>query len=147
MLPNNLFRSSVLALGLLGGSVLAYSAVSTTQEMAVPSKHHAVLEDSVGNWNMSCKMYMGGGSEPMLMKGTETNTMLGGFWLVSKFEGNIMGMQYEGHSQIGYDSKKKKFVGAVDSVSVAGTDTEPDARAAARASRIELGSGGRNAAT
>lgn len=118
MLPNKLFRSSVLTLGLLGGSVLAYSAVSTAQEMPQPSEHHKVLDHTKGVWKADCKMWMAEGADPMAMQGTETNTMLGGFWVISKFEGSMMGMPFEGSSLIGYDSKKKKYIGTwVDSTS------------------------------
>lgn len=118
MLRKNLIRTSVLAVILLGGSVLAYNAVNTAQGFAEPSEHHAVLEHTVGVWNASCKMYMAEGAEPMPMKGTETNTRLGGFWVVSKFEGSMMGMPFLGYSQIGYDSKTKKYIGTwIDSMS------------------------------
>lgn len=116
MLRKNLVRTTVLAVTLLGGSVLAYNAVSTAQALAEPSEHHKLLEHTAGVWNASCKFYMAEGAEPMLMQATETNTMLGGFWVISKFEGSMMGMPFDGYSQIGYDSKAKKYIGTwVDS--------------------------------
>jgi hypothetical protein len=58
------------------------------------------------------KMWMAGpDSEPMTAQATEVNEMLGDFWLVSKFNGNIQGQDFEGRSAVGFDPVKQKFVG------------------------------------
>ena len=62
---------------------------------------------------------MGGpNAEPMVSKGTETNTVMpGGLWVLSKFEGDFGGMPFEGRGQFGYDVLKKKYVGTwIDSM-------------------------------
>lgn len=50
--------------------------------------------------------------------GKETNRMLGGFWLLSDFQGNMMGLDFKGHGMYSYDTDRKQYVGTwVDSLS------------------------------
>jgi hypothetical protein len=37
--------------------------------------------------------------------------MLGGFWLLTDFQGNMMGLDFKGHGVYGYDAEKKQYVG------------------------------------
>jgi len=43
--------------------------------------------------------------------------MFGGYWIISNFDGNMMGMDFKGHGTYGYDTKNKKYVGTwIDSL-------------------------------
>ena len=54
----------------------------------------------------------------MVSKGVETNTMLGGLWLVTEFKGEFGGQPFEGRGQTGYDTNKGKYVGTwIDTMS------------------------------
>jgi hypothetical protein len=50
-------------------------------------------------------------AEPTISKATETNELIGGMWLVSRFEGQLLGMPFTGLGQWGYDPAEKKYVG------------------------------------
>ena len=76
-----------------------------------PSEQHAILKKDVGTWDAEIKMWTAPGTEPMVSKGSETNEMFGEFWVMSKFSGNMMGMEFSGRGTFGYDPNKKKFVG------------------------------------
>jgi hypothetical protein len=84
-----------------------------------PTSHHKLLGKDVGTWDASIKSWMSGpSSEPMVSKGVETNTMLGGLWLVSEFKGEFGGQPFEGRGQFGYDPNKAKYVGTwIDTMS------------------------------
>lgn len=76
-----------------------------------------IMKMDVGTWNAEIKMWMPGTDEPMMMKGVETNRMLGDLWLVSDFKGDFGGQAFEGHSLSGYDMKTEKYTGTwVDSM-------------------------------
>jgi hypothetical protein len=107
-------RRLKLALGLL---VLAAATgmISTRADAQPPTPeptaHHKLLSKDVGTWDAKVKFWMGGpNSEPSESKGVETNTMLGGFWLVSEFKGEFGGQPFEGRGQMGYDVNKGKYV-------------------------------------
>jgi hypothetical protein len=76
------------------------------------------LKAEVGTWDAEVKMFNDPNAPPEVSKGTETNFMLGEMWMISHFKGNLMGMEFQGSSQNGFDPVKKKYVGAwVDSMS------------------------------
>ena len=78
---------------------------------AQPTPHHKLLSKDAGTWDASIKMWTpGSNTEPMVSKGVETNTMLGGFWLVTEFKGEFGGQTFEGRGQLGYDTSKGKYV-------------------------------------
>jgi Protein of unknown function (DUF1579) len=84
-----------------------------------------LFKRDVGTWEAEVKMYTEPNAAPQVSKGVETNFMLGDHWLIGSFKGSIMGMDFQGSSQNGYDMKKKKFVSTwVDSMSPAATHTE-----------------------
>jgi len=82
-----------------------------------PGPEIDVLKSDVGTWEVEIKTWTGPG-EPMETKGRETNRMLGGFWLVSDFQGNMMGLDFKGLGTYSYDIRKKQYVGTwIDSLS------------------------------
>ena len=82
-----------------------------------PGPEFDVLKADVGTWDVEIKTWAGPG-DPTVSKGTETNRMLGDFWLVVDFQGNMMGMDFTGHGVYGYDVQKKHYIGTwIDSMS------------------------------
>lgn len=106
-----------LALPLLALSTLALSTRAGWQdgqhgqdeEMPKPTKHHALLERSVGIWKATMDM-PGMGIEGA--QAVSTRKMIGKFWVVDDYEGEMMGMPFHGHGITGYDSEKEKYVGS-----------------------------------
>jgi hypothetical protein len=83
---------------------------------ALPEHQH--LEQEVGVWDATVKFWPTPDAPAMESKARETGEMVGGLWLVSKFEGDFGGIPFTGHGQYGYDPQKKKYVGTwIDSMS------------------------------
>jgi hypothetical protein len=83
-----------------------------------PGPEHEVLKSDVGTWEATVESFMPGAPAPMTSKGTETNTLVGGLWLVTEFKADMMGMPFQGHGVTGWDPTKKKYVGSwVDTLS------------------------------
>jgi hypothetical protein len=101
--------------------------------MPKPGPEHAVLKDQAGAWDATVESFMAPGQPPVLTKGMETNTMIGGFWLVSDFKTQMMGQPFTGHGTLGYDPAKKKYVSTwVDSMTPSLSHGESDYDAATR---------------
>jgi len=82
-----------------------------------PGPEHEMLGKDVGTWDATVEMFMAPGGAPSVSKGTETVTMMGGFWQISEFKSEMMGQPFEGRGTMGYDPAKKKYVGTwVDSM-------------------------------
>jgi hypothetical protein len=116
-------KNTLLALAALACVPLA--AVATLQEgmpAVEPGPEHAILKHMAGTWDATVQM-MGA---PTADKGTSTTRVgMNGLWVVSDFEGSMMGGSFIGHDVLGYDQTKKKYVGCwVDSVNTALTLSE-----------------------
>lgn len=84
------------------------------------SAEHAVLKQDVGTWDAEISLLPPeAGAPAMKSKGSEKCELLrGGMWLVSRFEGEMMGMPFSGVGTTGYDPVEKKYVGTwIDSMS------------------------------
>lgn len=101
-------------------SLAAASAFAQGPPPAVkPGPEHEVLKADVGTWDASVELFAPGSPAPMTSKGIETNTLMGGMWLITDFKGDMMGAPFTGHGVMGWDTTKKKYVGTwVDSMSV-----------------------------
>jgi Protein of unknown function (DUF1579) len=110
-----MFVGVAASLSCLGFTLRAQDSKSDDQ---APLK---VLAASEGVWDADITMTLpdpSGKIETHKSKGVETNRLLGGKWLLSDFKGEFFGMDFEGHGQIGYDTKKGKYVGTwVDTTS------------------------------
>ena len=94
----------------------AHATSASAQSMQ--TDEHKILEQEVGAWDAACKFWPMPNAEPMEFKGSETNEMLGGLWLVSRFEGTLGDMPFIGRGTTGYDPAEKQYVGTwIDSVS------------------------------
>jgi len=104
-----------LALALLGPAARIMAQAEPPPPK--PGPEHAVLQKDVGTWDASVEIYAPG-KPPAVSKGTETNSMLGGLWLVTDFKSEMMGQPFQGHGTTGYDPNKKKYVNTwIDSMS------------------------------
>ena len=82
-----------------------------------PTKEHQLLQKFVGEWESTAEGKMGPDQPVMTCKGTATSRMLGGFWLVTENDNEMMGMKIVAVQTIGYDPAKKKYIGTwVDSM-------------------------------
>ncbi len=97
--------AGMIAVALVGGA--------TGQEMPKPGPEYDVLKKLVGTWDV--KMSAGG----MDSKGTVTYKFdLGGLWLMSRLEAEMLGQKFTGHGMDSYDATKKKYITIwVDSMS------------------------------
>jgi len=82
-----------------------------------PGPEIDILKNDVGEWDVEIKAWSDPNAAPTVTKGTESTRMFGGYWTVTNFEGNMMGMDFNGHGVYGYDTKKKKYIGTwIDSL-------------------------------
>lgn len=93
--------------------LLAMAANSVAAQGPIPpTEEHQALRREAGVWDATMKLWiMPNQEEPMVVEGTETNRLLGSFWLISKFESQFGGVEFTGHAQLGYDPVSKKYVG------------------------------------
>jgi len=112
----------VLALALIAGAQTkdqgkAPSSEEQQKAMAAmmaamkPGPEHATLAKMAGDWTITGKMWMDPSGAPVDMKpGTQHAEMiLGGRYLTSAWNGEMMGMPFEGHGLLGYDNFKKQY--------------------------------------
>ena len=105
-------KTVILALvaAVLAGPVRAASKDETPKAPA-PTKEHDWLKQLEGTWETESEMVMEPGKPAVKSKGTETTRTLGGFWSVAEYKGDFMGKSFTGVMTVGYDAKKKKYVG------------------------------------
>jgi hypothetical protein len=81
------------------------------------------MRRDVGTWDVAITMFRPSG-EPELSKGTEVNVMLGDYWLIGTFEGELQGARFTGWRRTGFDPDQEELVVSwVDSLSPHPTDT------------------------
>ena len=79
---------------------------------STPGSEHKALEQFVGTWDTSVKMWMAPGAPPQESSGTSENKMaLGGRFLEHNYEGKFMDQPFTGRGYTGYDLYKKQYVG------------------------------------
>ncbi|HEX7899821.1 MAG TPA: DUF1579 domain-containing protein [Planctomycetota bacterium] len=85
---------------------------------AKPVKEHEVLKKFEGEWDCVMKFMMEPGKEPMVSKGTEScKLIMGGLFLITTVDAEMLGGKFFGHGIMGYDVQKKKYTGSwVDSM-------------------------------
>lgn len=72
---------------------------------AAPNKNHEFLHAFTGHWNTKTRIL-----QTDAQNGTATASMiLGGRFLEASYSGNLMGIQLNGKTTLGYDNYKKKF--------------------------------------
>jgi hypothetical protein len=94
-------------------AVALVAPATRAQEGPKPGPEHEVLKKLVGTWDLTMKF------DGMESKGTVVYKMdLGGLWLTSSLESELLGMKFQGRGLDSYDAAKKKYVGVwIDSMS------------------------------
>jgi len=109
-------RPQLIATLLTSITCFTTSAIGGPPETPKPGSETKIFQADLGTWNVEIKAWDGPG-KPNLSKGKETNRMLGDHWMITDFEGNMMGLDFTGHGVYGYDNDKKKYVGTwIDSL-------------------------------
>jgi hypothetical protein len=80
-------------------------------DMPKPAKEHEWLKKFVGEWETEGEASMGPGIPAVKCKGTQKTRLLGSFWVVSEPSMDMQGMKMQAVQTIGYDLKKKKYIG------------------------------------
>jgi hypothetical protein len=104
--------AGLVMLLLAAGAVWAAEEARKTEmpAMPAPTKQHEWLKQLAGEWDADVEMTMDPSQPPTKSKGSETSRMLGGFWLISEFHGDMMGMPFTGVMTVGYNPDTKKYV-------------------------------------
>jgi hypothetical protein len=98
-------------------ALTSFASAQEMPEMPKPQKEHEFLQKFVGEWESVGKRTMGEGQPPMECNGTATTRMLGEFWMISEGKGDAMGSPMENVMQLGFDTKKGKYIGTwIDSM-------------------------------
>jgi len=78
---------------------------------ATPGDMHKHLEGMAGKWSTVTRMWMDPAAPPTESKGTASYEMvLGGRFISMKYNGDFMGMPFEGMGMTGYDNFHKNYV-------------------------------------
>jgi hypothetical protein len=96
------FGFAIVQCSLIQGNLLA--------QVPTPGPEYDIFEKDLGDWDVEITNYAMG--KPEVTNGTESNRMMGGFWMISNFQGNMMGLDFKGHGTHGYDSEAKKYIGS-----------------------------------
>lgn len=97
------------SVGALVSAALLVASTAAAQP-AQPTVQHQQLAREVGVWDAEVRLWMQPGADPLVSEGSETCEMLGGFWLISRFEGSFAGMPFSGIGQTGYDPETGEYV-------------------------------------
>ena len=116
--------NAVIVFALLAASLASLRVARAQEEQQPqtpqPSEQHRLLQKDVGTWDAEVTVFSPiDGAPPMISKAVEKCEMLpGGMWLISRFEGEMIGEKYVGLGTFGFDPVEKKYVGTwVDSMS------------------------------
>jgi hypothetical protein len=78
-------------------------------EAAAPGEHHEALKALEGIWSAQVRIF--GGPEPILARGViQSEMVLGGRFLESRYKGEMLGQQFLGIGLDGYDNATGKNV-------------------------------------
>lgn len=105
--------SAAAALAVILGGVAA-----AQEEFPKPGPEQEQLKKLAGDWQGECKFYPPGAEDAVEFEGNYTAKLdVGGYFLISKFEGNLGGQAFQGRGMTGYDPFQKKYTGVwVDSM-------------------------------
>jgi hypothetical protein len=94
---------------LAAGAFAAVTAAAVQESMMAPKPgpEHEILKKMTGTWEAEVSTQF----SPAKEKGTMTTELgPGGLWVLSNFEGTMMGGPFHGHEVMGWDGMKKKYV-------------------------------------
>ncbi len=86
--------------------------MAACEAAAKPGVQHAILNELVGSWDASIKMWMPGVEEPSVSAGVMVNTMIhDGRFLHHEFRGEFEGKPFTGSGQFAYNNTGKRWEG------------------------------------
>lgn len=100
--------TGALALGL--GAIAIAATQPFFRQAPQATEHHARLKHSVGEWEGTMSMMMGGAETDFPC--TESVQAIGDLWITSSFHCDFGGLPFEGASTTGFDPKKGKYIGS-----------------------------------
>jgi hypothetical protein len=78
----------------------------------LPQPEHGLLERLAGEWQFERQSVPGGGANPQTLgSGTISAELVGHFFVVSRWSGNVYGADYEAVQSLGYDIEQQKYTG------------------------------------
>ena len=97
------------------------AAMAAYEKIGRPGKEHERLKALAGEFEADVKWWMAPGQPPQSTKGKEKGELiLGGRFLQTHYQGEMMGKPFSGQMVMGFDNGKKKYVSSwVDSTSTA----------------------------
>ncbi len=94
--------------------------VSSAQEPSLDTlqPEHKMLERFAGEWRFEKRSAPEGGAKPEIVgKGNISAELLGGFFVVCRWSGDVYGTDYKAFQSLGYNIEQKKYTGCwVDSI-------------------------------
>jgi hypothetical protein len=104
---------------------LAAGAFAQGPPVPLAGPEHEILKRNVGTWDVALEINIGPGMPPFTMAGVETDTLVGGRWLMTEFKSDMMGQPFESHGISGWDPDKKAYVSVTaDTLSTSLTASE-----------------------
>ena len=93
------------------GQMSESDAMAAFIAAGAPGEQHAVLASLAGTFNAEVTHQMAPGAPAQTSQGMEVSTMiLGGRFLQSSYEGEAMGMPFQGLGTLGYDNLTEQYV-------------------------------------
>ena len=104
---------AALSFGIFNGSTSAQEQANVPG----PQKEHEWLQKFVGEWETTTKGKAGPDQPAMEIKGKISSRQVGRLWVINEMRADLGTSRMHGVQTIGYDPKKKKYVGTwVDSM-------------------------------
>jgi len=96
--------------GTSGVSAEAKAMMDAMTKAATPGPNHEMLASIAGEWNFTNRMWMSPSAPPTESTGTARYApLLGGRYVEGLYQGDMMGMPFEGRGLLGYDNVSRKF--------------------------------------
>jgi hypothetical protein len=95
---------------------LALTSVTTTSaqepSLVTPQPEHKMLERFAGEWGFEKRSAPGNEAKPEVVgKGTISSELIGGFFVVCRWSGDVYGADYKAFQSLGYNIEQKKYTG------------------------------------
>jgi hypothetical protein len=94
--------------------LITHVTVASAQEPGfdTPQPEHELLERFAGEWHFERQSVPQGGSNPRTLgTGRVSAEMVGDFFVVSRWSGDLYGIAYEASQSLGYDIQKRAYTG------------------------------------
>jgi hypothetical protein len=100
----------VLAVGLISAGYSQSEEEKAWMAYGTPGEPHKAMAAETGSWTNDMTFWQEPGGQPMKATSTcEVKMILGGRYQEMKYTGNIMGMDFEGQSLLGFDNATKEY--------------------------------------